>query len=275
MYAREDRAPREGRQAGFALVLAILSLMLLTFLGLTLAATTSTELQIATNYRWSQQALYNAEAGLEAAKLLLAQVARVDGNFQNILPNPRNGNWDYGITGVGSGPPVPVPAARSGLRDYERMGCADRSGVGFGRVLTAPAGTPQPGDYQDVSAYMQSQLNGAFTIWVRRETQVGAPCGAAGKFCDDKSSFNVVVTAEGIAPFSSQTGVFEQTNQARRTLEMSLTLLVNQGNRCQGLAGQEGLGATGENFDPCSPLKASGVGQAFGNPQLTEKTGVQ
>ena len=69
----EGRGQR--RQAGFALILAILSLMLLTFLGLTLAATTSTELQIATNYRWSQQALYNAEAGLEAAKLLLAQVA--------------------------------------------------------------------------------------------------------------------------------------------------------------------------------------------------------
>ena len=61
-----DRAAGEG---GFALILAILSLMLLTFLGLTLAATTSTELQIATNYRWSQQALYNAEAGIEAARV--------------------------------------------------------------------------------------------------------------------------------------------------------------------------------------------------------------
>ena len=59
------------REAGMALVLAIMALMLLTFLGLTLAATTSTELQIATNYRWSEQARYNAEAGVEAGKVIL------------------------------------------------------------------------------------------------------------------------------------------------------------------------------------------------------------
>ena len=271
MYAREDRGPRQRRQAGFALVLAILSLMLLTFLGLTLAATTSTELQIATNYRWSQQALYNAEAGLEAAKLLLAQVAQVDGDFRNILPTARTGTWSYGVTGVAGGPPVPVPAARSGLRDYERMGCADRAGVGFGRVLTSPVGSPQPGDYQDVTAYMQSQLNGAFTVWVRRELTVTS----SGFLSDDTDNTHLVVTAEGIAPFTSQNNAFAQTNQARRTLELGLQLLVNQGNRCQGLAGQEGLGPSGENFDPCSPLTAAGVGNAFGNPALTEKTGVQ
>ena len=42
---------------GFALILAILA-HAPEFLGLTLATTTSTELQIATNYRWSQQARY-------------------------------------------------------------------------------------------------------------------------------------------------------------------------------------------------------------------------
>jgi hypothetical protein len=108
MYARDDRG-RARKQAGFALILAILSLMLLTFLGLTLAATTSTELQIATNYRWSQQALYNAEAGLQAAKLLLAQVSVVDGDFRNILPTARAGTWSYGITGAPWRPAEPVP----------------------------------------------------------------------------------------------------------------------------------------------------------------------
>jgi len=63
--------------------------------------------------------------------------------------------------------------------------------------------------------------------------------------------------------------------KSRRLLEVSLSLLVNQGNRCQGLAGQEGLSASGENFDPCSPLTGAGVGNAFGNPALTEKAGVQ
>jgi hypothetical protein len=272
MQALRNRGPRAHRQAGFALILAILSLMLLTFLGLTLAATTSTELQIATNYRWSQQALYNAEAGLEAAKLLLAQVARTDADFRNLLPTARAGTWNFGVTGSPGGPPAPFPAARPApLRDYELMGCADRAGVGYGRVLTSPAGTPQPGDYQDTSLYMGTTLNGAFTLWVRRELVVSP----TGQFSDSVDDTTLVVTAEGIAPYTSQADAFARSNQARRVLEVGLSLLVNQGNRCQGLAGQEGMGPSGENFDPCSPLTSAGVGQAFGNTGLVERAGVR
>ena len=283
MHLQNDDRPRgAGGQAGFALVLAILSLMLLTFLGLTLATTTSTELQIATNYRWSQQALYNAEAGLEAAKLLLAQVARTDADFRNILPAPRAGTWGYGVTGAAGGPPDPNAGtpARAGLRDYERMGCADRAGVGYGRVLTSPPGSAQPGDYEDVSQYMGTTLNGAFTIWVRRDLTVSL----TGEFSDNTDNTALVVTAEGIAPYvsnnlsiggSAQAGrAFVRSNQSRRILEVGYALLVNQGQRCQGLSGQEGLGPSGENFDPCSPLSGAGVGAAFGGP-LVERTAVR
>jgi len=48
--------------AGFALVLAILSLMLLTFLGLTMAPPRH-RAPDRHQLPWSQQALYNAEAG--------------------------------------------------------------------------------------------------------------------------------------------------------------------------------------------------------------------
>jgi hypothetical protein len=282
MHVQNDDRPRgASRQAGFALVLAILSLMLLTFLGLTLATTTSTELQIATNYRWSQQAHYNAEAGLEAAKLLLAQIARTEADFRNILPASRAGTWAYGVTGASGGPPNPTAGtpARSGLRDYERMGCADRSGVGYGRVLTAPTGTPQPGDYQDVSQFMSTTLNGAFTLWVRRQLLPQLN----GEFKDNNDNTALVVTAEGIAPYlSSDSGAsgstqraFAHSNQAREVLEVSYALLVNQGQRCQGLSGQEGLGPSGENFDPCSPLSGAGVGKAFGVTTLVERTSVR
>jgi hypothetical protein len=280
MQMQRDERPRPaGSQAGFALILAILSLMLLTFLGLTLAATTSTELQIATNYRWSQQALYNAEAGLEAAKLVLAQVARVDASFRNILPAARTGSWHYGVTGATGGPPDPNAGtpARAGLRDYEMMGCAGRSGVGYGRILTVPSGVPQPvssgvaaPDYQDVSEYMGTTLNGAFTLWVRRDTVVSD----TGEFSDNADDTALVVTAEGVAPYTSQSTAFARANQARRILEVAYVLLVNQGNRCQGLSGQEGLAASGENFDPCSPLKASGVAAALGGAVL-ENAGVK
>jgi len=254
-------APRRAGESGFALILAILSLMLLTFLGLTLAATTSTELQIATNYRWSQQALYNAEAGLEAARLLLAQVGAHDASFQNILPTTRPGSWDYGVTGAPGGPPDPrtLTPARSGLRDYERIGCADRSGVGYGRILTSPAGTANPGDYQNVSQFGGLSLNGAFTLWVRRAVTAEA---GTDKFQDVTDNSQLVVVSEGVAPYTAP-GAFAAANQARRVLEVSYTLLVNQGKRCEGLSGQEGLSASGENFDPCSPLKAGGVSAAF------------
>jgi len=283
----DDLARGAGRQAGFALILAILSLMLLTFLGLTLAATTSTELQIATNYRWSQQALYNAEAGLEAAKLLLAQVARTDGDFRNILPAARVGTWAHGVTGASGGPPDPRAGtpARAGLRDYERMGCSDRAGVGYGRVLTSPAGTPQPGNYQHVWQYMGTTINGAFTLWVRREI----PPLLTGEFSDNTDNTSLVVTAEGIAPYTSndvtiggsaQAGrAFVRSNQARRVLEVGYSLLVNQGQRCQGLSGQEGLSPSGENFDPCSVLGEGAVSAALSTASkpvvVTEKTGVR
>jgi len=262
----DDRPPRAGRQAGFALILAILSLMLLTFLGLTLAATTSTELQIATNYRWSQQALYNAEAGLEAAKLLLAQLSTAEADFHNALPVARVGTWGFGVTGASGAPPAPTPPARAGLRDYEMMGCSDRSGVGYGLVLTMPGTTPQAGDYQDVSQYMGTTLNGAFTLWVRRDTVVSA----TGEFSDNADNTVLVVTAEGIAPYTNLGNAFARANQARRVLEVGYALLVNQGNRCQGLSGQEGLAPSGENFDPCSPLQAGGVAGALGQPGLVE-----
>jgi hypothetical protein len=174
------------------------------------------------------------------------------------------------VTGAPGGPPVPVPAARPLLRDYERMGCADRAGVGYGRVLTAPVGSPQPGNYQDTSTYMGTALNGAFTIWVRRDLVVSPQ----GQFSDSADNTALVVTAEGIAPYTAQ-DAFTRANQARRVLELGLSLLVNQGNRCQGLAGQEGMGPTGENFDPCSPLTGAGVGAAFGGGALTERTGVR
>ena len=60
---RDGSGKGRGSEAGFALISPSSPLMLLTILGLALATTTSTELQIATNYRWSQQALYNAEGG--------------------------------------------------------------------------------------------------------------------------------------------------------------------------------------------------------------------
>ncbi len=270
MHEHQNVRPRPRAESGFALVLAILTLVLLTFLGLTLAVTTSTELQIATNYRWSQQAFYNAEAGLEAAKFVLSQVAVAQTDLSGELPFPRAGTWHYGLTGSSSGPPEPLPAARPApVRDYElKDTCADRSGVGYGRVLTGVDGVTV---YQDVSQFMGTRVNGAFTVWVRRELREDAQ----GDFSEQPAdNFSAVVTSEGIAPFIGQASAFTRASQARRVVEASYTLLVKRGQRCQGLVGQEGGAPSGENFDPCSPLTGAGVAGAFGQATVTD-TGVK
>jgi hypothetical protein len=124
----EDRkSRRHAAERGFALVLAILSLMLLTFLGLTLATTTSTELQIATNYRWSQQALYNAEAGLEAARIVLSDVADAASGWTTQLPAVRTGSWLPGSPGSNG------RRHGSGLREVELR---YQGGIGYGKVVT-------------------------------------------------------------------------------------------------------------------------------------------
>jgi len=249
------RSRRARSEDGFALVLAILALMLLTFLGLTMAATSSTELQIATNYRWSQQALYNAEAGLEASKVILAAPGVQD--WLAALPNIRGGNWAFGAA------PPPSPAAAD-PRDYERSGptCSDRAGVGYGKVLVMGGVT-----YSNVTTFSGQNLNGAFTLWIRRPVTVDS---ATGKFADSVDNTAAVITAEGVAPYggtfaNAAVTTFTRANQATRILETSLGLVTTQsGKRCQGLAGQEGLAASGENFDPCSPMNASSVGAALG-----------
>lgn len=257
---------QEGRQAmskelrplgerGFAMILAILSLMLLTFLGLTLATTTSTELQIATNFRWSQQALYNAEAGLEASKLLLSNVAIANGNWQNIVPVARVTPWNT-FAGQNLGdPPFASPGGAS-LRDYERNNCNDRATVGYGVVLRAPdPSTGLPSRWENVSSFMGQTINGSFTIWVRREVTAAN----TGFFLDDpaQNPTNLVVTAEGVAPYPGAANAFTRANRATRIIEQTYSLAI--GDPCQRQGTQEGAGPTGENFDSCSPLTA-GVG---------------
>jgi PilX N-terminal len=240
-----DPLPRGHKESGFALILAILALMLLTFLGLTLAATTSTELQIATNYRWSQQALYNAEAGIEAGKLILSRLANPTTGWLGNLPAIRPGNWIEGA--------APDPPAGTG-RDYAPgVNCAnDRGGVGYGVVITE-AGTR----YEAVSNFMTVNLNGAFTLWIRRDVTVDN----SGKYADATDNSSLILTAEGVAPYISATNTFMRANQAVRVLEVRFNLeTTNAGEPCLQYSGQQGQGPGGDNFNPCAVLKGGAGG---------------
>ncbi len=256
----------EGRRGerGFALVLAILSLMLLTFLGLTMAATTSTELQIATNYRWSQQALYNAEAGLEAARYVLGEVADPGSEWSTRIPKLRTTSW----TPV---PPTAVAFADGEGRDYERWECDDRgAGVGYGLVLADDAQR-----YENVSAFAGRALNGAFTIWVRRALDVDTD----GAFKDLADNDKLIVVAEGVAPYVG-TGVVGQmsalvrSRQAVRVLETRYMLGTSTAGAPCGLnsgIGQAGMGVTGDNYARCVNI-TPGAGGTLG-PVFSEGKG--
>jgi len=253
-------------ERGFALVLAILSLMLLTFLGLTLATTTSTELQIATNYRWSQQALYNAEAGLEAARIALSNVADVTNKWRDKLPAVRIGPispptcltssscWNKGF--------APDHEVAAGLRDFEKDDCDDWGGIGYGLVLTDDTETVLPAGierYENVTTFGGESLNGAFTLWVRRPLEVDN----AGHFSDSEAIDSLLIVSEGVAPYAGPADAFTRAHQATRVLETRLTLVVAAAGDPCGLGraqGQEGGSPMGENFNPCANLTAGAGG---------------
>lgn len=293
MHAETTSKGRSG-EAGFALILAILALMLLTFMGMTLATMTSTELQIATNYRWSQQALYNAEAGLEYGKALLRNM-----NWSLILPAPREGGgvgvvpacknetnqsfkcWRPLQAGVTPAPPAEAPPyARpdphgNPTRNFENSNCDHHGGgMGFGVVLDDGGANPAP--YQNVTTAGPGipALNGSFTLWVRREVLFNTD----GSFSDAPagSDLTVVLTSEGSAPYAGENSNMSmaQTNRAIRVLEATLSRTLSA--PCGTRGGQVGGGPEGSNFSPCDPITGDSLnGVLGGGPGRAELTNQQ
>jgi Tfp pilus assembly protein PilX len=265
------------KESGFALILAILALMLLTMLGLALATTTSTELQIATNYRWSQQALYNAEAGVEVGKIILRAVQP---DWTAVLPGPRcatcstvvpawNGTTSPSTAGGGAAAPYSrADAWGNTSRNFESWNCDQKgSGMGYGVVLD-DGGASAP--YQYVSTAIGQNLNGAFTLWIRRPLNF-RPDAQLDDYSADND--NMVLVSEGIAPFTGGniTTGFGTTNRAVQLIEVSLSraATISPGT-CGGRSGQAGGGALGAGFGGCDPITggaavtAALAGQATG-----------
>ena len=244
--AMSHKSFERGHERGFALILAILALMLLTFLGLTLATSTSTELRIATNYRWNQQALYNAEAGVAAGKRILQSL-----NWARILPQTRTASWDpttFTAPGTVSAPIV----GTQGTRNWE-MGNCDKlgNGAGYGAILHDEATTPNVYENTTIVPGFTSPpaLNGAFTLWVRRP--VKRDPADATKYLDDNNGGLddvMVLTAEGVAPYSGSAlaGATARNNLARRIIEVSVQRQ-SQPAPCSTRGGQIGGGPEGNN----------------------------
>ncbi len=271
---------KSGRQDGFALILALLALMLLTSLGLSLSATTSTELQIATNHRWSEQARYNAEAGIEFGKQLLTTV----NNWETILP-PARGTWP---------PPAPNPAPALSAdapfsrpdawgnpsRNYENWTCDGMGfGHGYGIVLdnsVNDGGAAPPVQYQ--TQVGGASLNGAFTLWIRRavQWQTTATATTLQDYVPQPAPIPgngvLILVAEGIAPFTPGSAVTPvgSANRATQIIE----IVVTQGGvipgatgggatGCSSRQGQAGGSASGTNSQGCTTLDGRSIVSAL------------
>ena len=266
------------REAGFALILAILALMLMTFLGLTLAASTSTELQIATNYRWSQQAYYNAEAGIEYGKALLRFM-----NWSLLLPTPRMGGSEPGCvtTGPSAGfkcwfldtttpaeslPAEPPPYARpdahgNPTRNFENSACdVFGGGMGYGVVLDDGGGY---GPYQNVTNIPGvPPLNGSFTLWIRRDYLQNSD--ASFSDAPEGGDLDLILTSEGTAPFTGETSALAFTQQNKAVKMLQATLSRTLGTPCGTRGGQVGGGPEGSNFSPCDPITGDSLNGVLG-----------
>lgn len=245
-----SQPPRSRAERGFALILALMALVLLTTLGLTLAATTSTELRIATNYRWSEQAYHNAESGVELGKRYLRQI-----DWRILL-------WDSRGSVLDAAPSTANLAARSGpegeaSRNWELQDCDTNvdfgSNVGFGVVLDD---LNEAYPFQNSSQFLGSSLNGTVTLWIRRPIDTDTTTGVRTEYAGDD---RLILTAEGTAPFSQggATGSYQMINRAVRYLEVELRRA--DPTDCENRSAQAGGSPSGSGYDQCDAVSPAGV----------------
>jgi len=230
-------APFEARskhcEQGSAFVISILVLFVLSVLGMALMLTTTTEKEIAVNYRWGEQAFFNADAALEYGKNVLASYALVNADFSAILPPARadvtvpddTAPWASAHPEGGAS----CDPAVGGCRDYQyyidqcpAAGVCNR--VFVGRVLPRPDGTQAMYDFRapagalgDLDGDGAQDIDGGFTLWVRRPIVGSRDYGSLPGEED-----RVILTAEGTAPNGLGAGTGRPV--AMRRLEMSLRL---------------------------------------------------
>ena len=249
-------------QQGFALILSLLALVLLTTMGLALANSTGVELQISTNQRWSESARYNSEAGIEYGRsLLMAQP-----NWATILPAARavdaGGAWS-GATETA--PFSPVPGGNRGTRNFENWKCDERGyGMGYGVVIDDGGAT---GAEEYRSEIGGATLNGSFTLWVRRPVMWAGGNGDGTELRDYAENDVLILVSEGVAPYTgaSNTTAFAASNRAVYTIETLLartgTTILDQ-SACSSRQGQAGGSSSGGNTAGCVAMT--------GGSQITE-----
>ena len=231
------RSVPRAKEEGSAFVISILVLFVLTVLGMALMLTTTTEKDIAINYRWGEQAFFNADAALEYGKNVLAGYLVENADFSAILPPPRldvtvpdaTAPWGAAHPEAGSCDP-----ASPGCRDYQYFADScppDGTNcvrVYIGRVLRRTDGTLAQYDFRlppgvpagDLDGDGAVDLEGTTTLWVRRPVvgvqDYGSPSGDLPSGRHDRA----ILTAEGTAPGAMGAGAGRPVSVRR--LEMTV-----------------------------------------------------
>ena len=138
---------------------------------------------------------------------------------------------------------APTPSPGTG-RDYEMKECDTRNGVGYGKVLVGTK--TDDGRQEAIQEVFGRRLNGGYTLWIRRATIFGDD----GSMQDDPGQVSGILTVEGVAPYVTQ-NAFTRAHQARRYLEATVGSNIHK--VCEA-GGQEGVDATGSNYNPCTPI---------------------
>jgi hypothetical protein len=258
-------AATRGAESGMALIMAILALVLLTAIGMTLATSTSTEVQVAANYRWQMQALHNAEAGIEVAKTVLVGDEWTKRLTQRAAWTPGDGALHLPSASV---PVVDPPSTR----DWENGRLAGGTpsscdplggGVGYGKVMgddNNPGITPS-GLLEDVTHYpptapLSQYLNGSFTVWYRWALTYNDN-GTVKDFqrkdsmagVRDYPSDVMIVVSEGVAPAQTATGT-----RAVQVVEATVYGPMQKTPCDAGLTSQAGSGPGGAGMNPCDRI---------------------
>ena len=226
------------RDDGSAFVISILVLFVLSVLGMALMLTTTTETDIAINYRWGEQAFFNADAALEYGKNVLGAHLLNNGDFAALLP-PARGDVTVASSGAAWGAAHPDPGAciptTSGCRDYQYFvdRCQpDGSGpcvrIYIGRVLMRPDGSLAQYDFRLPGASVSGDLDGdgrmdvegSITLWARRPIVGSQDYGTPTALDPLGRNDRVILTAEGTAPGAMGAGAGRPVSVRR--LEMTV-----------------------------------------------------
>ena len=153
------------------------------------------------------------------------------------------------------------------LRNFENAGCDKRGGnVGYGVILNDIGSTNAQGPMQNKTVIFGQRLNGAVSLWVRRGISVNTFMTLGNNIQDEPSQIALVLTAEGVAPYSdgSSSLAFATANQATHVYEVSLLRQADQTDPCEAYRAQAGNGVSGSGFAVCGALRLDCSGGGTG-----------